>query len=173
MKFIGFARPLAALSLVFALASCGSPSPQAPQRSASCVLDAGDYSIRVVRGRSELEFIAPEGVRGTVVRFGEDGGCTVDTTRSLGRADTADDGAADTGTASGEYPGVSIPLADGRGFRDWLVLAYPEEFTTGAVPAEDGSLSFELDGATYTVAANGACSVTRGGLPRSATRSDE
>ena len=181
MRFIGFAKQFAALSLVFALVSCGAQSPETQPRGASCVLDAGDYSIRVVRGQSELEFIAPEGVRGTVVRFGADGECTIDTTRSLGRADTSadtgattdTDAATDTSKAAGEYPGVSIPLADGRGFRDWLVLAYPEDHTAGAAVADDGSMSFELDGASYTVAPNGACTVTRGGLTRSATRRDE
>ena len=174
MKFIWFAKQFAALSLVFALVSCGAQSPETPPRGASCVLDAGEYSIRVVRGQSELEFIAPEGVRGTVVRFGADGGCTVDTTRSLGRVDTTDGGAAtDTSKAAGEYPGVSIPLADGRGFRDWLVLAYPEDHTAGAAASDDGSMSFELDGASYTISADGSCTVTRGGLTRTATRRDE
>ena len=161
MRFI---KSLSALALILALVSCGEQSPEAPKRGASCVLDAGDYSLRVRRGVAEVEFTAPQGVRGTVVRFGEDGACTIDTTRSLGRGA---DG------ASGEYPGVAIPLSDGRGFRDWLVLAYPEDYASGAARADDGTAAFELDGASYTIAPDGKCTVTRAGLTRSAVRTDE
>ena len=206
MKFI---KALSAITLVLCLASCGAPSQEAPERGASCVLDAGDYALRVRRGASEVEFVAPEGVRGTVVRFDADGGCVIDTTRSLGRGESgesadsteadgenaSDGGAAGeseaagersggaageseavgerSGGAAGEYPGVTIPLADGRGFRDWLVLAYPEDYSANTSIAEDGTMTFEADGASYSIAPDGTCSVTRRSLTRTAKRSDD
>ena len=208
MKLIRF---FSAVSLVLALASCGAGAPKEPLRSSSCVLDAGDYAMRVRRGVGEVEFIAPEGVRGTVVRFGADGSCVLDTTRSLGRGTSADtaangtaqtdvdaaqtdgdatqtdgdaaptgegasvggDGAQQNAGVAGEYPGVAIPLSDGRGFHDWLVLAYPEDLAVGAAIADDGTMTFELDGASYSISPDGTCSVTRDGLTRRAVRTDE
>lgn len=159
------------LAAALCLAACAKGGEvEAPERGASCVLDAGEYAIRVTRGAKELEFVAPESVCGAVVRFGENGECTVDTTRSLGRASGAategDDGA-------GEYPGVTISVADGRGYRDWLVLAYPEDYAPEAARGEDGTLTFELDGASYSISPEGKCTVTRGGFIRSAIRTDE
>ena len=168
---MNFAKILYALLLVLWLVSCVElTSPEEPKRGDSCVLDAGDYAIRVRRGASELEFVAPENVRGVVVRFGEDGSCVLDTTCSLGRGA---DPTAQTESAPREYPGVVIPVSDGRGYRDWLVLAYPEDYAPDVKPGEDGALSFEQGGASYAVAPDGRCAVTRDGLTRTAMRTDE
>lgn len=159
-----YLRLILSLALLFSIVSCAPKEASEPPRSTSCVLDSGDYALRVYRGGNGFQFISPGSIRGAVVRFAADGTCTLDTTRSLGRGGDGE---------GNEYPGVEIALTDGRGFRDWLLLAYPEDADIAGNTDESGVLSFETDGAYYRISPDGKCSVTRDGLTRTATRKDD
>ena len=150
--------------LCAALASCESASsPDAIARCDVCVFDANGYSLRVRRGENCFEFIAPEDVAGTIVSFDADGNCTLSAPGTTVGSESENGGA--------KYA-VTAAIPDGRGYHDWLVLAYPEDFLPATALYADNSGEFEFDGAAFSISADGECSVVRGGLERSARRTD-
>ena len=162
-------KTMFAVMLCVLLSSCkGSAMPVAPDRSPACLLAAEDYTIRVWHGEERFEFVSPEGVAGTVVSFDEDGSCTISTPKA------PDGEIEETLPPDGEsFPGITVPTVNGRGYHDWLVLAYPEDYAADGRLDESGAGDFEYDGAVFTFDADGKCSVTRGGFTRSAVRTDE
>ena len=107
------------------------------------------------RGEARFEFVSPDAAAGMTVSFGEGGVCAI--------------GA----PGGGASDGVCVPVADAAGYRDWLVLAYPEDYAPDGVLAPDGSGQFELDGAAFSFESDGSCRVARRGLERRAIRTDE
>lgn len=161
---------LSALGLVLTLAACSVPQggeAQGDNRTASCVLESDDYTIRVVRGEKRLEFVSPESLSGVSVVFDDEGKCTLQTSGG------ATSGGTDDGAGADMVAGVSVPLQDKRGWLDWLVAAYPEDYLPEDQQSGVASGTFSLDGADFTIEDGSKCTIVRAGVSRSATRSDE
>ena len=189
---MGYIKPLfVSFFCALLLVSCkGAAIPASPERSASCVLEGEGYSIRVCRGEARFEFISPAEVSGMTVSFNDDGSCAITTPGSKAASEASQilpgegivfDEMQDA-RASDVLPrpegdvkadGITAPIPDGRGYHDWLVLAYPEDYVSEGTLGAEGDGQFELEGAVFSFSADGACSVTRGGLERTATRTDD
>lgn len=207
---------ISAFCLAAVLCSCqggagGAGVGTNSERAPSCILEAEDYILRVVRGEKRLEFTSPELLCGVSVVFDSEGKCTLcygvtpnsdgesitpDTDAAnasgngAGLADTVPTGGADAEKA--ETVGadvaqiVNIPLEDERGWLDWLVAAYPEDWLSEEQRAQEDGGTFSLNGADFSFsggtssdgsddpASNGTkLTITRAGVSRSAVRSDE
>lgn len=186
---MGFLKKITILSLAILLASCAQKEQCAPVRGNVCNLDTGNYVITVKRGENRLEFTAPDEVRGVAVEFTAEG-CFIDTSgahspgeddlRPTDDADEIDPAklpsgigpglAGDTEAPESDAPGVRIPVKNIDPWRDWLVLAYPEDFPELPPITQDGTTTFDYAGASFTLAPDGQCSVTRSGFTRYAVR---
>lgn len=163
---------ISALCLAVILCACqagtdGADGNGGGERAPSCVLEAEEYTLRVVRGEKRLEFTSPELLCGVSVVFDSEGKCVLQTPGG-----TNTDGT-DAGANSDTAAGVSIPLEDARGWLDWLVVAYPEDYLPEDQLAEGTPDTFSLNGADFSVTEGSKCTITRANVSRSAIRSDE
>lgn len=165
MRFI---KLISAVCLAFTLCACqsgigGTGGGQNAERASSCIFETEDYALRVVRGEKRLEFTSPELLCGAYVVFDGEGKCTL----CYGVAQNGDE------TNNDNTSGVSIPLEDERGWLDWLVAAYPEDWLDGEQNGGGAFDVFSLNGADFSIEDGSKCTITRAGVSRSAIRSDE